>query len=74
MECLYLKRTSGGRGLVNIRQAYEWELVASGLYLVSAVQDKLLQAVVKHQLYLTRKSKHNNLQAAMKVLEWYPTG
>ena len=53
MERLYLKHISGGRDLVNIHQAYEQEVVASGLYLVSAVQDELLQAVVKHQLFLT---------------------
>ena len=72
VECLYPKRISRGSGLVNICQAYEQEVVASGLYLVSAVQDELLQAVMKHQLHLTHESRHNNLQAAVKVLEQYP--
>ena len=33
---------------------------------------ELLEAVMKHQLYLTHESRHNNLQAAVKVLEQYP--
>ena len=41
IEQLYLRRISGGRGVVNIRQAYEREVVASGLYLVESVQDEL---------------------------------
>ena len=58
IKWLYLSRLSGGRGLVNIRQANEREVVASGLYLAGTVQDELLQAVVKHQLYwLTRPGK-----------------
>ena len=72
VERLYLKRISGGKGLANIRQAYKREVVASGLYLVSAVRDEFLQAVVKHQLFLTQKGRHNNLQVAVNVLEWYP--
>ena len=53
---------------MNIRQAYEREVVASELYLANAVGDKLLQAVVKHQLFLPAKGKHNFLQAASDVL------
>ena len=56
VERLYIKCISGGRGLVNIRQAYKREVVALGLYLVNAVQVELLQAVVKHKLFLTRKA------------------
>lgn len=48
IERLYLSRVSGGRGLVNIRQAYEREVVDLELYLANAVRDELLQAVVKH--------------------------
>ena len=68
IECLYLRRASGGRGLVNIRQAYEGEVVASELYMANAGEDELLQAVVKHQLYLSAKGKHSILQAASDVL------
>ena len=41
IEQLYIRRISGGRGLVNIRQIYEREVVESGLYLVKSVQDEL---------------------------------
>ena len=40
-EQLYLRQIIGGRGVVNIRQAYEREVVASALYLVESVQDEL---------------------------------
>ena len=68
IERLYLRRSNEGRGLVNIRQAYEREVVASELYLANAVGDELLQAVVKHQLFLSAKGKESILQAASDVL------
>jgi len=72
VERLYIRRISGGRGLSNIWQIYEKEVVASELYLVNtAAQDELLQAVVKHHLWMTDKGNHNNLQSARKVLGRY---
>ena len=41
IEQLYLRQIIGGRGVVNICQAYEREVVASALYLVESVQDEL---------------------------------
>ena len=71
IERLYLRRINGGRGLVNIYQAWEREMVATELYLVRANQDELLQAVVRHQLYLTSVDKHSNLQTACNILRRY---
>jgi len=52
--------------------AYEREVVASEIYLVNtAAQDEMLQAVVKHQLWMTERNHHNNLQAANAVLKKY---
>ena len=45
---------------MNINQAYEQEVMASGLYLAGSIQDELMQAVVKHQLYLADKARHSN--------------
>ena len=59
IERLYLKRLSGGRGLINLFHTWEREVVSTGLYLVGAVEDELLQAVVKHQLFLTNKGRNN---------------
>ena len=46
-------------------------MVASELYLVNAVGDEQLQAVVQHQLYLTSRGKHSSLQTACNILRWY---
>ena len=62
IECLYLKCINGGRGLVSIHQAYEQEVVASGLYLLNAGENELLQAVVKLQLFLADKARYSKLQ------------
>lgn len=40
----------------------------SGGFRINAVKDELLQAVEKHQLFLTTKEKHSNLQAALDIL------
>ena len=69
IEHLYLGCTNGGRGMMNIHQAYEREVVASELYLANAVGDELLQAVVKHQVFLSTKGKDSNLQAALDILQ-----
>ena len=46
--------------------------MASGLYLViTARRDALLQAVVKHQLYVADKARYSNLQLATKFLQQY---
>ena len=70
VERLYLKRANEGRGMANLRHAYEQEVVGSALYLLNtAVQDQLLQAVVSHQLYLAGHQNHrySNLQAAANI-------
>ena len=71
IERLYLSHVNGGWGLVNLYQAWEREVVASELYLVNAVGDELLQAVVQHQLYLTSRDKHSSLQTACNILRRY---
>ena len=72
IERLYLKQLNGGRGLCNIRQAYKKKVVASVLYLLNAARhDELLQAVVKHQLYLGEQARYSNLQRAFRVLGRY---
>ena len=69
IERLYLKRVNGGRGLCNIRDAYEKEVVASAQYLLNAARhDELLQTVAKHQLYLGEQARYSNLQKAFRVL------
>ena len=71
-ERLYLRRIGGGRGLVSIHQAFEREVVAAQIYLVNtAEQDELLQLVVNHQLWMSEKRHHNNLQVASEVLDKY---
>ena len=46
--------------------------MASALYLLNAAQhDELLQAVVKHQLYLGEQARYSNLQRAIRVLGRY---
>ena len=71
IERLYLSRMNGGRGLVNIYHAWEREVVASELYLVNAVEDELLQAVVRHHLFLVSKGRHSNLETACNILRQY---
>ena len=46
-------------------------MVALELYLVNTDGDELLQAVVKHQLFLASKGKHSNLRTACNILHWY---
>ena len=46
-------------------------MVASELYLVNAVKDKLIQAVVKHQLFLASKGKYSNLLTVYNILRQY---
>ena len=46
-------------------------MVASELYLVNAVGDELLQAVVRHHLFLVSKGRHSNLQTASNILRQY---
>ena len=57
--------------MVNLYQAWEREVVASELYLVNAVEDELLQTVVKHQLFLASRRKYSNLQTACNTLKRY---
>ena len=57
--------------MVNLYQAWEREVVASELYLVSTIEDELLQTVVKHQLFLASRSKYSNLQTACNILQRY---
>ena len=57
--------------MVNLCQAWEQEVVASELYLVNAIEDELLQAVVKHQLFLALGGKYSNLQTACNILRRY---
>ena len=53
---------------MNLNHVWEKEVVSMGLYLVGTVEDDLVQPVVKHQLYLTNKGRHNTLQDACNVL------
>lgn len=46
-------------------------MLASELYLVDAIEDELLQVVVKHQLLLASKGKYSNLQTACNILWRY---
>ena len=71
IERLYLSRMNGGRGLVNLYQAWEREVVASELYLVNSAENELLQAVVQHHLFLTSRGKHSSLQTACTILRRY---
>ena len=70
----YTQHANGGRGMANLRHAYEQEVVGSALYLLNmTVQDQLLQAVVSHQLYLAghQNRRYSNLQAAGDILGQY---
>ena len=71
IEWLYLSRMNGGRGMVNLYQAWEREVVASELYLVNAIEDEPLQTVVKLQLFLASTGKYSNLQTACNILRRY---
>ena len=60
---------------MNLYHVWEREVVSMGRYLVGVVGDELLQAVVKHQLFLTSKGRNNVLQSACNILgqhELYP--
>ena len=71
IKWLYLSRMNGGRGMVNLYQAWEREVVASELYLVNAIEDEPLQTVVKLQLFLASRGKYSNLQTACNILWRY---
>ena len=57
--------------MVSLYHAWEREVVSSKLYLVNAAEDELLQAVVRHQLFLAEKGRHSNLQTACNILQRY---
>ena len=71
IERLYLGSMNGGRDMVNLYHAWEREVVSSELYLVNAAEGELLQAVVRHQLFLAEKGRHSNLQMACNILQRY---
>ena len=67
VQRLYLPRYMGGRGLQNLWHVREREVVSLVAYL-TASDDPLLQAVVKHQLYLQSWGKYSILSEAKRIL------
>ena len=56
LERLFLSRHSGGRGLINLQDAWEREVVSSVLFLGRAAGvDELMRAMVEHHSYLRGK-------------------
>ena len=68
VESVYLPRRRGGRGLKRLVQTWEREITSTAVYLVTS-GDPHLQAVVKHQLWLSGRNRHSNLQEAQRTLE-----
>ena len=60
-----------GRGLQSLRQVWERETVSLVAYLTES-DDPLLQAVVKHQQYLSSWGRYIILQEARRILEQVP--
>ena len=71
VERLYLPRGTGGRGIHSLLSVRERELVSMATYLTGS-DDPLLQAVVKHQLFLTSRGKYSVLEEARQILEQLP--
>ena len=72
LERLYLNRASGGRGLVNLRHAWEREVVSGTLYLAHAARgDELLRAVVGHQSYYFSRTGYSMAKKAVETVQSY---
>ena len=68
----YLNRASGGRGLVNLRHAWEREVVSGTLYLAHAARrDEPLRAVVGHQLYYFSRTGYSMAKKAVETVQRY---
>jgi len=72
LEWLYLSWNSEGRGLVNLRSAWEREVVSSVLYLVRAAgEDELMRAVVAHHTFLRERGGYSIVKLAIRTLQKY---
>ena len=74
LERLYLNRTSGGgcRGTVNLRHAWEREVVSGTPYLAhAACGDELLSAVVGHQSYYFSRTGYSMAKKAVEMVQRY---
>ena len=67
---LYLPRANGGRGLANLMQEYEREVVSTAAYLCTSA-DPQLRAIAIGQLTSTGRRGFNVLKAAADILVKY---
>jgi len=67
-----LYRYRRGRGLVNLHNAWEREVVSSVLYLARAAgEDELMRAVVEHHSYLRERGGYSIVKLAIRTLQKY---
>ena len=71
VERLYLPRQEGGRGLLSLVHVRERVLVSMATYLMRS-DDRLLKAVVRHQLLLEARHKHSLLKEARRIIDSLP--
>ena len=70
IERLYLPRKEGGRGLKNVEQAWEREVLSVAMYLIKS-DDPQVKGTLKHQRELSHMGKRCMLADACKTAEKY---
>ena len=70
LERLYLPRSEGGRGLKDLAELWEGEVVAKAVYLVNSSDDQL-KGVVRHQLERAGRGCSSLISTANSILNRY---